>query len=98
MGFYNCSMFSYALLCVYSNFAITLMGKRALVALLCLSFWCLVIVVWLFLTIPRVCLQYVVVVSPDHTHLIFSKPSEQQRLHVLISKFSGLRLVGQTLF
>ena len=38
------------------------MGKRELVALLCLSSWCLVIVVWLFLTVPGACLQFVVVV------------------------------------
>ena len=47
------------------------MGKRELVALLCLSFWCLVIVMWLFLTMPRVCLQFVIVIFPDHTHLLF---------------------------
>ena len=29
------------------------------------------IVVWLFLTMPWVCLQYVIVVFPDHTHLLF---------------------------
>ena len=33
--------------------------------------WCLVIVVWLFLTMPRVCLQLVIVVFPGHTHLLF---------------------------
>ena len=31
----------------------------------------LVIVVWLFLTVPWVCLQFVIVVFPDHTHLLF---------------------------
>ena len=36
-----------------------------------LSSWCLVIVVWLFLTVPRVCLQFVNVAFPDHTHLLF---------------------------
>ena len=42
-----------------------------LVALLCLSFWCLVIVVRLFLTISWVCLQFVIVAFPDHyTHLL----------------------------
>ena len=51
--------------------AIISMGKRELVALLCLSSWCLVIVVWLFLTMPRVYLQSVIVVFPDHTHLLF---------------------------
>ena len=28
------------------------------------------IVVWLFLAVPRVCLQFVIVVFPDHTHLL----------------------------
>ena len=64
-------MFCCVLLCVHSSFAITLMGKRELVALLCLSSWCLVSVEWLFLTIPRVCLQFMKVVFPDHTHLLF---------------------------
>ena len=46
-------------------------GKRMLVALLCLSSWCLVILVWLFLTTPRVCLQFVIVVFPDYYPLLF---------------------------
>ena len=29
------------------------------------------IVVWLFLTMPRVCLQFLIVVFPEHTHLLF---------------------------
>ena len=57
-----------ALLFVHSCFAIISIGKRELVALLCLSSLCLVIVVWLFLTMPRVDLQYVIVIFPDHTH------------------------------
>ena len=48
-----------------------MMGKRELVALLSLSSWCLVMVVWLFLAMPWVCLQFVIVVFPDHTHLLF---------------------------
>ena len=36
-----------------------------------LSSWCLVIVVWLFLAMPWGCLQFVIVVFPDHTHLLF---------------------------
>ena len=71
MGFCGCSMFCYALLYAHSSFAIRSMGKRELVALLCLSSWCLVIAVWLFLTMLRVCLQFVIVVFPDHTHLLF---------------------------
>ena len=47
------------------------MGKRELVALLNLSYWCLVMVEQLFLNVPRGCLQFVIVVFPDHTHLVF---------------------------
>ena len=69
MGFCNCSMFCYALCYVHSSFAIIFMGKRELVSLLSLSFWYQVIVVWLFLMVPSVCLQFVIMVFPDHTHL-----------------------------
>ena len=53
------------------SFAIILMGKRELVALLSLSSWSLVIVVWLFLAVPWVCLQFVIWVFPNNTHLLF---------------------------
>ena len=49
----------------------SLMGKRELIALLNLSSWCLVVVERLFLAVPRGCLQFVIVVFPDHTHLLF---------------------------
>ena len=68
----NCSMVHCALLYVHSSFAVILMGKRELFALLSLSSWCLVIVVWLFLAMPWVCLQLVIVVFPDHTHLLYT--------------------------
>ena len=42
-----------------------------MIALLYLSFWCLVMVERLFLAVPRGCLQFVIVVFPDHTHLLF---------------------------
>ena len=71
MGFCNGSMFCCALLYVYSSFAIILMGKRELIALLKLSSWCLVMVELLFLAVPRGCLQFVIVVFPDDTHLLF---------------------------
>ena len=71
VGVCNCSMFCCTLLYVHSSFAIILIGKRELVALLSLSSWCLVIVVWLFLAVPWVCLQFVIVVFPDHTHLLY---------------------------
>ena len=71
VGVCNCSMFCCMLLYVPSSIAIILMGKRELVALLNLSSWCLVMVERLFLEVPRGCLQFVIVVFPDHTHLLF---------------------------
>ena len=40
VGVCNCSMFCCTLLYVPSSFAIILIGKRELIALLCLSSWC----------------------------------------------------------
>ena len=71
VGLCKCSMICCTLLCVPSSPAIISMGKRELISLLCLSSWCLVIVVWLFLTMPCFCFQFVIVVFPDHTHLLF---------------------------
>ena len=77
MGICNCSMFCCTLLYVHSSIAIILMRKRELVALLNLSFCCLVMVEWLFLAMPWGCLWLVIVVFPDHTHLIFSRIEAQ---------------------
>ena len=71
MGVCNCSMFCCTLLYVHSSIAIILLGKRELIALLNLSSWCLVMVERLFLAVPRGCLQFVIVVFPDHFHLLF---------------------------
>ena len=71
MGVSNCFMFCCTLLYVHSSIAIILTGKRELVALLNLSSWCLVMVERLFLAVPRSCLWFVIVVFPDHTHLLF---------------------------
>ena len=59
------------LLYVHFSIAIILMGKRELIALLNLASWCLMMVERLFLAVPRGCLQFVIVVFPDHTHLLF---------------------------
>ena len=68
------SLFCCALLCALSIFAIILKRKRELVALHLLSYGCLVTVnvLWLFLTVPWVGLQCVIVVFPDHIHLHFN--------------------------
>ena len=60
-----------ATICVHSSIAIILMGKRELVALHYLSSRCLVMVERLLLAVPGGCLQFVIVVFPDHTHLLF---------------------------
>ena len=63
----------YAIPYVHSSFAIIFTRKRELIASLLLSFGCLVTVnvLWLFLAVPWVCLQYVIVIFPNHTHLLF---------------------------
>ena len=45
--------------------------ERELDALLSLSSWCLMLVVWLMLSVPWLCLQFVIVIFPDHTDLLF---------------------------
>ena len=69
------SLVWYALLSVLSSFAIILKRKRELVALLLLSFGCLVTVnvTRLFFAVPWVGLQFVSVVLSDHTHLLLDK-------------------------
>ena len=71
VGVCNWSMFCCTLLYVHSSIAIILMEKRELVDLLSLSSWFLVMVEWLFLAVPWGCLRFVIVVFPDHTHLLF---------------------------
>ena len=75
-------MFCCTLLYVRSSFAIIL--KTELVALLCLSSWCLVIFVWLFFAVPWICLRFVIVVFPDHTHLLFKMSSSSLATEVVL--------------
>ena len=50
-----------------------------------LSSWCLVMVERLFLAVPRGCLQFVIVVFPDHTHFLFlSKASNHSALQEML--------------
>ena len=73
------SLFCFALLCVLSSFAIILKRKRKLVALLLLSYRCIVTinVLCLFLTVPWFGLQCVVVVIPQHTHFFCHRLKDQ---------------------
>ena len=72
-GFHIRSLFWFAVLCVFSSFVIISVRKRELVALLLLCSKChvSVIVLWLFLLVPRVGMWYVIVAFPGHTHLLF---------------------------
>ena len=74
VGILCLSLFCYAFACVHSSFAISLKRERKLVALLFLSYRCIVTinVLWLILTVPWVGLQYVIVVFPDHINLLFN--------------------------
>ena len=85
MGVCNCFMYCCTLLYVHSSIAIILMGKSELIALLNLSSWCLVMVERLFLAVPRGSLQFVIVVFPDHTHLLIL-------LDMLAPRFNYLNL------
>ena len=67
VGVLYLSLFCYALLCVHSSFTIKL------VALLLLSYRCIVTItiLWLYFAVPWVSLQCVIVVYPDHTHFFY---------------------------
>ena len=69
---------------------VILMGKRELVALLNLSSWCLVMVERLFLTVPRGCLRFEIVVFPDHTHLLVLILILSSTINNVLSKFHSL--------
>ena len=97
MGVCNCSMFCCTLLYVHSSIAIILMGKRELIALLNLSSWCLVMVKPLFLTVPRGCLQFLIVVFPDHTHLLFFHDKRNAPVSVSVEGEFVLRCIADTI-
>ena len=67
------SLFCYALCCVHSSFVIFLKRNGKLVALLLLSYRCIVTinVLWLLLMVPWVGLQYMVAVFLHYTHYPF---------------------------
>ena len=81
MGGLCLSLFCYTLLCVHFSLAIILKRTRKLVALLVLSYRCNVTinVLWLFLTVPWFGLQCVIVIFPDHTHLLLGRFSADMR-------------------
>ena len=91
MGVCNCSMFCCTLLYVHSSIAI---GKRELIDLLNLSSWCLVMVERLFLAVPRGYLQFVIVVFPDHTDLLFFRLTSWLSFVVSNSEFVTFQLVS----
>ena len=89
-GFYVCSMVCCAVLCVLSSFAIILVGKRELVALLCLSSrWLVAVsVLWLCFTVPWDGLRFVIVVFFDQNHLLLLRKFVPQ----IKLRFESLRI------
>ena len=67
----NCSMFICTLLYVHSSFAIILMGKIELIALLSLSSCCHVSVVGSSSRCHGFFCSLLIVIFTDHTHLLF---------------------------
>ena len=80
------SLFCYALLCVNSSCTIILKIKRKLVALLLSFYRCIatINVLWLFLTVPWVGLQCVIVVFPYHIHLLFVVSYKRKYVHEVL--------------
>ena len=63
-----------------------------MVAFLSLSSWYLVIGVWHFLAVAWVCLQFVIEVFPDHTHLLlFYQIFEMGILAYISCDFENIR-------
>ena len=60
---------------------------RERIALLNLSSWCLVMVERLFIAIPRGCLRFVIMVFPDHSHLLFLQKNDKLLGKPLILSF-----------
>ena len=79
-------MFCCTLLYVHSSIAIILMGKRELLASLYLSSWCLKMVGRLFLAVQWGCLRCVIVVFPDHTHLLILQHSSYKHVFSVLAK------------
>ena len=79
----------------FSSFAIILKRKKELVGLLLLSYGCLVTVnvLWFFLMVPWVGLWCVILVFPDHSHLLLYNPEDWLLLFFLF----GLHLVSNQL-
>ena len=89
VGVYVCSMFYCTLLYVPSSFAIIMMGKRELAAILNLSSWCLLIVFFFALICGAMGLSAAGgCVFPKHTHLLFDIFSYiiTFRCHILIKR------------
>ena len=56
-----------------------------------LSSWCLLMVVCLFLAVPWVCLLFVIVVFPDHAHILFLGSEYPLNLLYMIHKTGDLK-------
>ena len=76
-------------------FAIVLIGRRNLVDFLSLSSWSLEVAVWLFLAVPWVCLQFVIVVFPGII-TIFSYYFQCVNTDYAKFEYKGMKTFGAT--
>ena len=80
VGICNCSMFCCAFLCVQPNFAIISKGRYAS----CFSLFVFLVSPDCCVALPHdvtFCLQFVIVVFPDHNHLLFFSIQECIRIY-----------------
>ena len=75
MEFCVCSTFCCTLLCFLSRFKIVLRRKRKLVALFCLSSWCGVIVMWIFLMVTSITFIFLIILPHLSSFRVFLKSS-----------------------
>ena len=82
------------------NFAIIFKRKRKLVASLLLSYRFIITinVLWVFLTVPWVGMQYVIVIFLDHTHFLFSiiNTFEKKMVNIHLKKYRSTHHIGFT--
>ena len=83
----------HASICSSAVFLITWCSVQSWFPLVCLSSQCLMIVVWLFLTVPQVCLQFVIVVFPVHTHYFQSRTRDWPIWKAIVTSLTSTGLL-----
>ena len=91
VGFCNCSMFCWALFCVHSRFAIILMGNERAD---CSALFVFLVSLDCCVALPhdaRGLSAVVIVVFPDHTHLLFLNSLAEKIVQPVLTVELGLK-------